>query len=59
MAGGEKTLTIGLSQDLHRELKMASVVSDCTMKEIMLRAIRRELQNIRSDMRGAKSENKS
>ncbi|MDQ4502811.1 hypothetical protein [Sinomonas sp. ASV322] len=51
MADGEKTLTVGLSQQLHRELKMASVVTDCSMKEIVLRAIRRELQKLKSDMR--------
>lgn len=53
MAGGDKMLTVGLSTELHRELKLASVMTGCSMKDIVMRAIRRELAMIRSDLKGA------
>lgn len=55
MSEGEKTLTVSLSLELHRELKMASVVTDRPMKAIVLRAIAKELASIKSELRGQKN----
>jgi hypothetical protein len=55
MSDGDKALTIGLTRELHRELKVASAVMDCSMKDIVLKAIRSELDRIKSELRGKRN----
>jgi hypothetical protein len=59
VAEGDKVMTIGLSRELHRNLKMAAVLTDIPMKEIVLRAIQNELVRIKADIRGDRSQSRS
>jgi hypothetical protein len=40
----EKKLTIGIPEKLHGELKVLAVIRKTTMREIVLDAIRREIE---------------
>lgn len=43
---GYRRLTINLSQELHKKLRLAAVEQDCTATEIIERLLVKELENL-------------